>query len=124
LPLLEDPELKIKRPLDPVDPAFKLFIIITPLVEAVPSPLATLTAPPDLTVLDPACACNEPPAPLVPLPTPIMISPDRPIVAIPVPKYMAPEFPLIVDPLEKTRAPLAPAAPPLTDAILIPPLLV
>jgi hypothetical protein len=63
------PELKTKEPLDPTDPEFKERINIEPLVDAVPSPLEIVTAPPVRVVLRPAWANSAPPTPLVPLPT-------------------------------------------------------
>ena len=65
LPLTELPELNTSAPLTPLTPAFVLRIVITPLVVAVPSPAAMLTAPPVCTVLRPADTCTEPPALLV-----------------------------------------------------------
>ena len=53
LPLLELPELKINTPETPFVPALALRIVTEPLVVAVPSPDATLTAPPVCTVLRP-----------------------------------------------------------------------
>mgnify|MGYP004284218933 CR=1 FL=1 len=48
LPFFELPELNTSAPLTPLTPEFVLRIVITPLVVAVPSPAATLTAPPVL----------------------------------------------------------------------------
>jgi hypothetical protein len=54
LPELDDPELKYNEPLTPFVPEFKLRMATTPLLEAVPSPLAKLRSPPEWTVLRPA----------------------------------------------------------------------
>ena len=54
MPPLELPELNTKAPLTPLTPEFVLRIVTTPLVVAVPSPAAMLTAPPVCTVLRPA----------------------------------------------------------------------
>jgi len=53
-PLLALPELNTSIPLVPVFPAFMLRIETMPLLVAVPSPLDTLNAPPECTVLRPA----------------------------------------------------------------------
>ena len=69
LPPLAEPELNTRRPLTPAAPAFALLIDIAPLLDAVPSPLSRLNAPPLCTVLRPESALKAPPDPLVPLPT-------------------------------------------------------
>jgi hypothetical protein len=110
-PLLALPDEKTSMPLTPNDPAFRLRMATNPLVVAVPSPLATDTAPPVFTVLRPALTWTDPPAPLVPLPTESMIWPARPEVAAPDPRTKAPLLPLLELPLENIRKPLVPAVP-------------
>ena len=50
-PVLEVPEVKLKRPLAPAVPAFAVRIVIFPLVVAVPSPVVIEIEPPVRTVL-------------------------------------------------------------------------
>ena len=51
-----------------------------PLLDAVPSPLATLKAPPLAAALRPAAAIADPPDPLVPPPALTATTPARPAV--------------------------------------------
>jgi len=53
-PELEDPELKYNAPLTPAAPLFRLRMITSPLVVAVPSPEDSRILPPVCTVLLPA----------------------------------------------------------------------
>ena len=46
------PELKTRRPLTPAVPALAVRIVNEPLLEAVPSPVAILRAPPVCSVLE------------------------------------------------------------------------
>jgi hypothetical protein len=111
LPLLEDPELKIKAPDTPVAPAFALRNVTVPLVVTVPSPEPRLSAPPASAVLRPDITRTSPPTPLVPLPTVMVTAPPRPAVAAPEPTQIWPLLPLLVDPELNTRAPLVPLVP-------------
>jgi len=51
LPLLDEPELKIKTPETPFTPEFAVRKVIAPLVVAVPSPVLRIKLPPVFTVL-------------------------------------------------------------------------
>ena len=90
-PLLALPELNTSISLAPSKPALMLRMVTMPLLVAMPSPLAKLTAPPVSTVLRPANACSEPPAPLVPLPkaygeqqnSTAPVTPVLPVLALP-----------------------------------------
>jgi len=84
-PLTAVPLLKYNAPLEPATPLFVDRILMSPLLVAVPSPLAKLNRPPVLTVLRPAIARICPPTPLVPLPTVMVSDPPDPDVAAPVP---------------------------------------
>ena len=53
-PAFDVPVLNTSIPLDPDAPEFALRITMLPLVDAVPSPLCTLRAPPVVAVLRPA----------------------------------------------------------------------
>jgi len=126
LPELLLPELNTNEPLVPAFPALMERTSTMPLLVAVPSPLAMLTAPPVLMVLRPAYICIEPPAPLVPLPTTTVTDPPRPLTATPVPMAMLPVLPELLDPELKYNDPLAPVVPafklrimttPLVDAV-------
>ena len=75
----------VTPPLTPDVPELIDRIVMAPLDVAVPSPLATCTAPPVITVLRPASATMAPPTPLVPLPTVTSTMPPRPAVAAPLP---------------------------------------
>jgi len=85
LPLLDEPELKIKTPDTPDKPAFAVRIVTVPLVKVVPSPLDRLNAPPVWAMLRPETISIPPPAPLVPLPTERRSSPPLPPVTAPEP---------------------------------------
>ena len=69
VPELVVPELNTRTPLTPLWPALVVRIVIAPLVEPNPWPLATENEPPVATVLSPAAIVSNPPAPLSPLPT-------------------------------------------------------
>ena len=62
------PELNTSCPLTPATPAFAVRIVTEPLLDAVPSPVSRLIAPPVCTVLDPDSTPKRPPEPLLPLP--------------------------------------------------------
>ena len=62
LPVLDVPEEKISMPLTPLVPELAVRIVIMPLDVDVPSPVATLNAPPVCTVLRPvttSCMCRR-----------------------------------------------------------------
>ena len=84
-PPFDVPVLNTSIPLEPDAPEFALRITMLPLVDAVPSPLCTLSAPPVVTVLRPESTLTAPPEPLVPLPTLMLTMPPRPPVATPEP---------------------------------------
>jgi hypothetical protein len=118
------PELNTRRPLAPAAPALLDRTKHAPLLVAVPSPVAMLTAPPLVTVLLPEVTASAPPDPLVPLPTDIPKAPARPPVAAPDPKLTAPLFPAFAEPELNLRCPLAPDTPPFAEVTMTAPLLV
>ena len=69
-----------------------------PLLDAGPSPLSTLKAPPLTAALRPAAAIADPPDPLVPPPALTATTPARPAVDVPDPRLAAPPFPAAARP--------------------------
>jgi len=124
LPLLELPVLKTSIPLVPAEPAFMLRTVTTPLLVAVPSPLASTMAPPVLTELRPAEPCKEPPTALVPLPIAKIRLPPRPEEEAPEPSKIEPLLPLLELPELKTSTPLTPEVPELRLRTITAPLVV
>ena len=122
MPLLVEPELKYKAPLDPAVPPLADRILSAPLLDDVPSPVETPMNPPVCTVLRPDTIRAVPPAPLVPLPTVMNTAPERPLVAAPVPIRIWPELPLLDDPELKTNKPDAPDSPAFVLRIVTAPL--
>ena len=118
------PELKTRIPLPPEAPELAVFMVTSPLLEVVPSPLSSCTTPPVPDVLRPETQYETPPAPLVPPPTATLTAPPRPKVAVPLPILSGPELPPFVDPELKTSIPLAPTVPLLADRRSTAPLLV
>jgi len=124
LPLDADPVLNTRTPETPLSPAFTVRIVISPLVNAVPSPDPMLMLPPEFVVLRPELSKMLPPAPLVPLPTESNKRPARPEVAAPEPSKTAPLLPLLALPDEKMSIPLTPADPAFKLRIVTMPLVV
>ena len=69
LPPFAVPDEKISMPLTPAVPEFAVRMVITPLEDVVPSPVAMPKAPPVCTRPRPVAMLMPPPTPLVPLPT-------------------------------------------------------
>ena len=109
--------------LDPDAPEFALRITMLPLVDAVPSPLCTLRAPPVVAVLRPDSTLMAPPDPLVPLPAVTPKVPPQPKVATPVPKETHPLFAPFDVPELNLSWPLNPVVPALAETTEMLPLL-
>ena len=129
MPELDVPEAKDIPPLTPSVPAFKVLIVILPLLVAAPFPEIIERAPPVLmaeaAVLVPAVkSTSAPPIPPEPEPADIIMSPPFPPTATPVASVIEPVVPLEDVPEKNEIAPLTPLVPAFDVLILIEPLVV
>jgi hypothetical protein len=121
-PELVVPELNTSIPLTTAVPSLDVMIVIAPLVELVPCPLATPTVPPVNTVLSPPAIVMWPPTPLTPVPTVRLIAPPLPPVDAPEPIEIEPVEPELEVPELNDNIPLTPLSPALDVEIVIAPL--
>ena len=113
VPELVVPDVKLKIPLTPFTPAFRVAKTIDPVLLSLPFPEDIETEPPVCKVFDPDTNFGFPAMSVFDFPTVMYMLPPLPCVDAPVDILIVPLAPLLVVPEKKVKSPLTPLTPPL-----------